>query len=847
MVFRAATVYSARKGNFLNRRKPIIRTMNSGLFDSGEESLEELLPSLSLLFDTSDDMVVVIDCFDHIVYLNDKQLQSLGPTIGQVLGKTCSEVFAKDAAMQHCSERVQQVIATKKASTSTYMRNAAEALYDVVTISPMINAQALVLGVIIIGKQTVIENTLIDQELRRRSAYQETMMDSIPFMIWLKDKDSRLLAANIAFAEMTGHEGTKALEGKTDFDLWPKTMAENYVEDDLKVLSSGEPVILAERVKKKDGNVSWVETYKAPVIVDGEVIGTVGYARDVTEHKQLITKITEKDLQFTSLLKNLPLSIVRYDANCKRVFINCAGEENDEDVQKFIGTTPMELWSPEVSNMTAEDFQSKLMHVLYHGEPQTFEMHYDVDNVTTVHMVNLLPEFGEHFQVIGALAVANDVTEISKYRHDLEYLAYHDALTSLPNRALLNERIRLSAEEGRRFGLMFMDLDFFKTINDTLGHIVGDELLVDVAERITASVRADDIVARMGGDEFAILVTDLKEDADLAVLAQKISENLSAPFNIEGINFFVTASIGISCYPTDSEEVEDLVKYADTAMYDAKKQGRNNYQFYTPELTQSVMEHLAIATALRYAIQKDELFLLYQPKVDITTGRILGAETLLRWHGKVLGQIQPDKFIPIAEESGLIIDIGAWVLRASCESAAQLNKNRQQPLNIAVNVSSKEFAGNDFIEHLQRCIEETGCKPEWLTIEITESLLLHDTDAALQTLREIDEMGITLSIDDFGTGYSALAYLSKFPIKQVKIDRSFVMDICHTESAASLVKAIIAMTLSLDKDLVAEGIETPEQAALIKEYGCNQGQGYLYSKPISFSEFLHLEAQQKIH
>lgn len=817
------------------------------MLDSGVQSLDELLLSLTLLFDASEDAVLVTDCFERIVYVNDKQQQLFESTAEQVLGRTMAEVLSEGAIMQPLYKGVQHVISTKTSHISSHVSNAADAIYEVITISPVMDTQHAVLGAIAISKQVVIEGSLAEQALRRRNAHQETMMDSMPFLIWLKDKNSRLLAANATYAEMTGQANAKALEGKTDFDLWPKSMAESYIEDDLKVLSSKVPITLTEQVKKKNGSTSWVETFKAPVIVDGEVLGTVGYARDVTEQKKLVTTITEKDFQFTSLLKNLPLSIVRYDVNCRRVFINCIADERDIEAESYLGKSPIELWDPTVINMNAEEFQSKLMHVLFHGESQTFELHREQERATSVCVVNLLPEFDEHYQVTGALAISNDVTEISKYRHDLEYMAYHDTLTALPNRALLNERIRVSAESGRRFGLMFMDLDLFKTINDTLGHVVGDELLVDVAERIKASVRDDDIVARIGGDEFAVLVADVKEDADLAGLAEKIAEKLSVPFQIEGINFFVTASIGIACYPTDSEEVEDLVKYADTAMYDAKKHGRNNYRFYTPELTQSVMEHLAIATALRYAIQKDELFLLYQPKVDIATGKILGAETLLRWHGKVLGQIQPDKFIPIAEESGLIIDIGAWVLRASCESAVQLNRNRQSPLNISVNVSSKEFVGNNFIENLQNCLAETGCKPAWITIEITESLLLHDTDAALQTLMKIDEMGITLSIDDFGTGYSALAYLSKFPIKQVKIDRSFVMDICHTESAASLVKAIIAMTLSLNKDLIAEGIETKEQAALIKEYGCNQAQGYLYSKPISFSAFLHMEAQQKIH
>ena len=812
-------------------------------------SLQDILPLLGFLFEASEDMIIVIDCFDHIVYVNNKQLQLLGLTAKQVLDQRCSDIFAEDDVMRHYLDDLQTVITTRKANTLTRIRDVAQSLYDVITVTPILSRQDAVLGAILIGKQTVIEKPLADQEIRRRGVYQKTMMDSIPFMIWLKDKEGRLLATNTAYAKMAGVLDPKSLEGKTDLDIWPKSLAETYQEDDLKVLNSREPVILAEKIRNKDGEIYWAETYKAPVIINDEVIGTVGYARDLTEQKQLVSTITEKDFQLSSLLKNLPLSIVRYDTNCKRVFINAVGHDGAKQIeaQNLLGATPMEFWNSNIKNMTAEAYQSKLMHVLLDGESQTFEIHCESDGKMMVNMINLLPEFDENHQVVGAIAIANDVTEISKYRHDLEYMAFHDALTSLPNRAFLNQCLHTAAAKKACFGLIFMDLDFFKAINDTLGHIVGDELLIDAARRILTTVRSDDVVARIGGDEFAILVADVKDNVDLAGLAEKIAEKLSAPFTIEGINFFVTASIGIACYPTDSEDVEDLIKYADTAMYDAKKRGRNNYQFYTPELTQDAMEHLAIATALRYAVQKNELFLLYQPKVEITTGKILGAETLLRWQGKVLGYILPDKFIPIAEESGLIIDIGAWVLRASCEAAVQLNQQRQEPLNIAINVSSKEFVGNHFIQNLQRCLHETGCKPDWLTIEITESLLLHHSGEALETLIKIDEMGITLSIDDFGTGYSALAYLSKFPIRQVKIDRSFVMDICNSQSAASLVRAIIAMTLSLDKELVAEGIETNEQAALMMEYGCNQAQGYLYSKPVSFSEFSYLATQQKIH
>lgn len=677
-------------------------------------------------------------------------------------------------------------------------------------------------------------------------AYHKKMMDSLPFMVWLKDKDGKILAGNTRYAESAGIADSRGLAGKTDFDLWPKKLAKGYVEDDLKVIQSGEPTILVEQIKNKDGDLYWAETYKCPVDIKGEIVGTLGYARDVSEQKELYTEISKKELEYSTLVKNIPLCIIRYDKDCKRIFLDFSnyGSEKNEEMQKMIGKSPIELWDPSIVSITAEAYQNKLKRVLQTGEQHLFEMQSEINGNAMVKLVSLLPEVDERNDVVGILATTNDVTEISKYRHNLENLAYHDALTSLPNRTLLNQRLHVAAA-GERFGLMFMDLDLFKTINDTMGHAVGDSLLIDAAKRISASVREDDTVARIGGDEFAILVEGLKSDEDLDGLATKIAKKLSAPFDVDGISFFVTASIGIACFPSDSEDVEDLIKYADTAMYEAKKLGRNNHQFYTPVMMQQAMEHLAIATALRYAIPKNELHLLYQPKVDIETREIIGAESLLRWQGGVLGQIPPDKFIPVAEEGGLIVQIGEWVLRKSCEATAQLNQGRKNPLNIAVNVSSKEFVGTNFIRNLKKCLQETGCKPEWLTIEITESLLLNDKHQALETLIAIDEMGIILSIDDFGTGYSALAYLSKFPIRQVKIDRSFVIDICELESAATLIKAIIAMTLSLGKGLVAEGVETKEQAALIKEYGCHDAQGYLYSKPIPFSQLIHLVEQQK--
>ncbi len=686
---------------------------------------------------------------------------------------------------------------------------------------------------------------LESDEIKRREHYQRALLDNFPFMVWLKDREGRFLANNSVFAQVAGVNDVKNLEGKTDFDFFPEDLAKSYIEGDLEVLRTGKSITTIDLIKRSNGEDYWAESYKSPVTINGEVIGTVGFARDITEHKKLLSEIAKKELEYTSLVNNLPLSIVRYDLKCRREFANVSQRDFlSEDIQSLVGKTPLELWNPNIKNMTGEQFQKRLLEVMQTGESQTFEMQCEVNGATYISMVNLVAELDKDNQVIGALALASDITEMSQYRQSLEHLAYHDPLTSLPNRTLLNQRLQYAiqhaAKHHNNFGLLFIDLDYFKSINDTLGHTVGDELLVEAAKRISACVRSDDLVARIGGDEFAILAIDINHDYDLAGLAAKISKKLAEPFNVEEISFFVTVSTGIACYPNDSDNIDDLMKYADTAMYQAKKQGRNNYQFYTPELTQNVIEHLAIATALRYAIKKNELSLHYQPKVCIESGNILGAEALLRWNGKVLGHVLPDKFIPIAEESGLIIEIGDWVLQQTCEAAVQINTGRKSPIVIAANMSSKQFVGNNFIENLKRCLAETGCQPEWLALEITESLLLQDSDEVLETLTEIDRMGITIAIDDFGTGYSALAYLNKFPISQVKIDRSFVNHICSQESAALLVKAIIAMAQSLNKELVAEGIETQQQATLIKEYGCSQAQGYLYSKPIPFAEFTQL-------
>ena len=411
----------------------------------------------------------------------------------------------------------------------------------------------------------------------------------------------------------------------------------------------------------------------------------------------------------------------------------------------------------------------------------------------------------------------------------------------------MDHAIRHAKRHGEGFGVLFLDLDNFKSINDTLGHAVGDQLLVEIGRRLLLCMREYDTIARMGGDEFSILVTDIKKTEDLANLAMHIIKKFELPFKVNNTDFFGAVSIGIASYPQDGDNVADLLKYADSAMYVAKKGGGNTYQFYANELTVIASRRLKIETLLRYALSKNEFELYYQPVVSLTDNTLIGAEALIRWNSPELGFLAPDQFIPIAEERGLVIEIGRWVMETAFKAAVKWNKLLNQTVVIAVNISSKQLMQYDFTTVVRNSLLANGCDASWIKFEITESLLLQESTTVKDTLYFLNALGIKISIDDFGTGYSALAYLNKFSVSEIKIDCSFIKNITTDENSALLVKSIIAMATSLNKTLVAEGIETEAQAKLISDLGCTVVQGFLFSKPIPATDFEKLIYQESIH
>ncbi len=449
--------------------------------------------------------------------------------------------------------------------------------------------------------------------------------------------------------------------------------------------------------------------------------------------------------------------------------------------------------------------------------------------------IDMLQQANAHLVI--ATIDANKLTEqVRTAQVKLDHLAHHDGLTDLPNRMLLQDRLGQAIEAARRHGsqlaVLFMDLDRFKHINDSLGHSVGDELLKSVAQRLVACVRQSDTVSRQGGDEFVLLLSGIEHAEDAAQFAQKILTAIALPHYIDGHDLHVSVSIGIGIYPADGRDVDALLKCADTAMYHAKENGRNNYKFFEREMNARAVERQAIEASLRRGLERQEFVLHYQPKIALHTGAIVGVEALIRWQHPQRGLLQPIEFVAIAEDCGLIRPIGRWVLREACQQAQAWLQAGLPPITMAVNTSALEFRADDFLENLRAILKETCLAPQYLEIELTESVLIRDAEAAESVLHAIAKLGVKLAIDDFGTGYSSLSYLKRFPIDTLKIDKSFVQQMTSNADDASIVNAVISMGKSLRQRIIAEGVETPEQHASLLALHCDEGQGFYFGRPV---------------
>jgi diguanylate cyclase (GGDEF)-like protein/PAS domain S-box-containing protein len=494
--------------------------------------------------------------------------------------------------------------------------------------------------------------------------------------------------------------------------------------------------------------------------------------------------------------------------------------------------------------------RAHIAQVLAHEPFHDFEYQtQDENGATRWFCVNGQPVFDENGQFDGYRGTGSDITERKLTEQRVHHVAQHDVLTGLPNRSLLQDRlgqaIAYSSRSGHPVWVMLIDLDRFKFVNDSMGHKAGDVLLVTVAARLRSSLRDSDTVARLSGDEFVVILSEHQDQRLSPDIVQRVMDSVAQPVMLGTKEFFVTCSIGVAVYPSDGTPADSLIEHADIAMYRAKKLGRNNFQFYTPAMNEESLERVRIEGALRNAVERNEFVLHYQPQVDLASGQIVGMEALIRWRHPELGMVPPVRFVGVAEETGLIVQIGAWVMRTACAQNKAWQEAGLGRLRVAVNLSARQFGAADLIESIERVLADTGLDPDCLEIELTESLFMSEASAAVDLLHRMKSLGVNLSIDDFGTGYSSLSYLSRFPIDVLKIDRSFVADITHDANDAAIVTSIITLAHNLKLSVIAEGVETAEQLDYLRSHGCDEMQGYFFSRPVEAAEFEQLLRQRR--
>ena len=694
--------------------------------------------------------------------------------------------------------------------------------------------------------QDITERKQTEAEFRRQAAYLEAILASMPQGISVFDENFRLRYWNRGFVDALQLPPEQVFEGAShaDLTLVPARRGELGPGDPGELVRQRQAEIARFEPHRKErrranGRTQLLEVH--PLRLENSVAGFITTYTDITDRKQMEERLLLADKVFA----NSPVGILIADEAGRVLSINPA-------FSVITGYQPMEILGYEADSLLHLCNQDRLESMAEglgeHGRWAGEVPGQRKNGLNSAMWLDItrIQEAGGGAHHLWILA---DITERKRAEARINHLAHHDPLTGLPNRLSLLSRLEQALPEARRYhwnlGLFFIDLDRFKVINDTLGHLVGDQLLMEVAGRLAATVRESDTVARLGGDEFVILLPDVGDAADAAAVAGKIIDALAEPIRVEGHELHTSPSIGISLYPLDGDEAETIMRNADTAMYHAKAAGRNTFQFYAEEMNQAATERLTLERKLRQAVARGEFSLHFQPQFAVGSRQPTGVEALLRWHTEEDGPISPARFIPIAEETGLIVGIGTWVLREACRQMRAWLDAGLAPVRVAVNLSARQLKQRDFPETVAQALSDSGLPAHLLELEITESAVMEQPKEAIQLLTELRGMGVTLAIDDFGTGYSSLAYLKLFPIDHLKIDRSFVADIEHDLNDRSIAFGTIALAHSLGLNVIAEGVETEDQLELLSCNGCDEIQGYLFSKPLPADQALaFLKASQ---
>jgi diguanylate cyclase (GGDEF)-like protein/PAS domain S-box-containing protein len=662
------------------------------------------------------------------------------------------------------------------------------------------------------------------------------LINTSPAAMFIVDKNRNMLFANDSYAKMFGYTLDEVVNvNARQFHIDDESY-ERFGKVAFEAVSKGMPVETEFHAKKKNGELIWVYVVGSLVKDQDLVLWTM---IDITQRKEAKKSLEETNYnleQYLNAIDNIDIGIFVVDDDYNIRFMN-------NTMKKWFGNQTNKICYSSVANLDEpcpycklEDVIKKNKKVIY--EPTTPDGQ-SFDIVAT--SIKNSDGTTSKMEVIRNITDKKKAEEkLLKQQEKLIYQAYHDALTGLPNRVLLYDRLEQGIEKSKRsslkLALLFIDLDHFKEINDSLGHDIGDKVLKSVTKKLHEIVRDEDSLARLGGDEFTVVMQNLKHGQDASILAQKILKIFAEPIIMDSNELYVSCSIGISLYPDDGDSAQNLLKYADSAMYKAKEDGRNNFQFYSSDMTEIAFERIVMEASLRNSLKNGDFIVYFQPQIDAKNKKLIGMEALIRWNHPSMGIVSPAKFIPLAESTGLIIELDRFVMKSAMTQLVKWYEDGLNPGVLALNLSVKQLQHKDFISVFKKMMQDTRCKPQWLELEVTESQIMTNQQKAIEILNDINNLKVNLAIDDFGTGYSSLAYLKKLPINKLKIDQSFIRDLPSDEEDVAITKAVIALAKSLNLDIIAEGVETEKQKEFLIQHGCEKIQGYYYSRPIPSDE-----------
>lgn len=738
---------------------------------------------------------------------------------------------------------------------------------------------------------SIVKNDLADNSLNDPHRLLRNMIDQVPDYLFVKDLDCRFIVANEAVARIHGFESPDDLTGKNDFDLHDASSAARFSQIERQVIRTGVAMIGMEEcvVDAASGKERWLSTSKVPLrSTNDTVVGLIGISRDISARKRDDFLRDEQTAILEMIVVNSPLhavldrlvrlmerqlvgvygSILLLDDGGTHLKHGAAPALSQEYCRAIdglpigpgAGSCGTAAWLGE--SVIVADIASDPLWKNYrdlasrHGLKSCWSapvLSHDGIVLGTFALYSARvrhPEAAEINLTQTATRIAAIAIERKHAEDKIRHMAYHDMLTGLPNRSLLTDRLTQAMLQTKRHNpwvsVLFVDLDNFKFVNDSLGHTAGDELLKTVARRMENCIQPTDAAVRMGGDEFVILLTDLPENTDaIAAAMHKIRAAILEPMIIRGREFHITCSIGIATYPQDGTDAETLIANADIAMYKAKEAGRDGFRFFTPELNIKAHERLALHDGIRRGIAQSEFHLLYQPQVELEFGRIFAVEALVRWNHPQLGLINPNEFIPLAEETGLIVPLGEWVLYEACKQNKRWQDAGFEPITMCVNVSARQFHDQNWTSRVMHALGETELDAKCLELELTESLVMRDVNEVIATMEELRKVGVSFAIDDFGTGYSNLSALKSLPVSRLKIDRSFLRNLVEDDDDKTITAAVISLAQKLNMKVIAEGVETHEQLTFLRENHCDEVQGHLFSEAVSSTEIGKLLQNQQ--